>query len=118
MFRELEITGSGVGYLFLAFVLLTVGIVWFFKFKFSALDPKNLHKKYDGKKAYNFAETTKYPEVDIFKHSSSLFNYGMFVSMAIALVAMNWTSYEKKITVDLNDLLAVSYTHLVLDHAR
>ncbi|MEY3422077.1 MAG: outer membrane protein TonB [Bacteroidota bacterium] len=105
MFRELEITGSGVGYLFLAFVLLTVGIVWFFKFKFSALDPKNLHKKYDGKKAYNFAETTKYPEVDIFKHSSSLFNYGMFVSMAIALVAMNWTSYEKKITVDLNDLL-------------
>ena len=29
----------------------------------------------------------------------------MLVSMAIALVAMNWTSYEKKITVDLNDLL-------------
>ncbi|MBK9564275.1 MAG: hypothetical protein IPO37_03505 [Saprospiraceae bacterium] len=107
MFRELEITGSGVGYFFLAFILLTVGIVWVFKYKFKGLDPKNLRSKYDGKKASSFAESTKYPDVDIFQHSSSLFNYGILISMALALVTMNWTTYEKKIKIDLNDLVLV-----------
>lgn len=105
MFKEIEVTSAGMAYAFLALILVTMGIILFAKFKFSKLDPNNLRKKYEGKKGLNFSDTTKYPEVDIFRHTSSLFNYGMLVSMAFALFAMNWTSYEKKIKVDLNDLV-------------
>lgn len=105
MFNELEITGAGLGYTFLALILLTLAIVWFTKYRISKMDLNSLKKKYEGKKGLNFSDTTKYPEVDVFRHSASLFNYGMLVSMALALFAMNWTTYEKKIKVDLNDLI-------------
>ncbi len=57
------------------------------------------------KKHHPLLNPTKYPDVDIFQHSSSLFNYGILISMALALVTMNWTTYEKKIKIDLNDLV-------------
>jgi len=43
--------------------------------------------------------------VDVFKNTNTFFNFGMTASVAIALVAMSWTTFEKKINVNLNDLI-------------
>ncbi len=105
MFKELEITGVGLGLFFLIAIIATTGIIVFFKMKYKAYSPQSLKEVNSGKKAKSIAEQTKYPEVDVFKISPSLFNYGMLLSVAMCLTAMNWTSYEKKIKVDLNDLV-------------
>ena len=104
MFKELEITGSGVGLFFMISIIVTVGIIVFFRMKYQSYNPQRLKELNSDIKTKSLAETTKYPEVDVFKISSSLFNYGLLFSVAMCLIAMNWTSYEKKIKVNLNDI--------------
>ena len=82
-----------------------VGIVLFFKLKFRSYKLQNLVAKNSGKKPVTFAEQTKFPELDVFNISSSLFNFGLAVAVGIALVGMSWTTYEKKLKIDMNELI-------------
>ncbi len=104
MFSELEITSFGLGLILLITIIATIGIIIFFKIKYKTYSPQSLSKANIGRKANSISEQTKFPEVDVFKITSSLFNFGLMVSVALCLAAMNWTSYEKKIIVDINDL--------------
>jgi protein TonB len=104
MLGELEITSTGLGIFFLVSIIVTVGIIVFFKIKYKTYNLQSLLNANSGKRARCMADKTKFPEVDVFRISDSLFSFGLLLAVSMSLVAMNWTSYEKKIVVDFNDL--------------
>ncbi|MGB4959074.1 MAG: energy transducer TonB [Saprospiraceae bacterium] len=105
MFKELEIPSTGVALTFFVLVLVTIGLIIFFKKKFRGYKADALIEQNKSVATKTLSERTKFPEVDVFRISSSFFNYGMTAAVALALVAMSWTTYEKKIIVDLGDLV-------------
>ena len=105
MFKELEVTSTGVGLTFLGLVLLTIGMIIYFKRRYRSYGFQELLDVNKNVKAQSLSERTKFPEVDVFKNTGTFFNFGMTAAVAIALVAMSWTTFEKKIDVNLNDLI-------------
>lgn len=105
MFKELEVSGTGVAIFLVLLVLLTIGLIIFFKRKYKGYSVQSLIDANKDVKATELSSRTKFPEMDVFKNSSTFFNYGMAAAVALSLVAMSWTTYQKKITVDLNDLV-------------
>ena len=105
MFRELEISSAGILGIVIVVILVTLGLIIFFKRKYSSYTVEDLRDANKDVKTTTASSRVKFPEVDIFKNSSSYFNYGLMASMLLALVFMGWTTYEKKIKVDLNDLV-------------
>lgn len=64
-----------------------------------------LSEKYANKVWSNPLEArNKYPDVDVFKWSRTFFWVGGISALLLMIMAFNWTQYEKKIVVDLNDL--------------
>jgi len=99
MFNELEITGTGVGLITLGLVLLTLGMIWFFRRKYHGQDYQALRAANEGKKLTTLSERSKFPEADVFKNTGSFFNYGMTAAVALALVALSWTTYDQKVFI-------------------
>jgi len=104
MFKELEITGTGVGLITALLALGTVAIILFFKRKYRQYDAEALASAHKDQKS-DLSGRTKFPEVDVFKLSGSFLNYGLTVAMALSLVTMSWTEYEKKIDIPLDDFV-------------
>jgi periplasmic protein TonB len=105
MFKELEVTSTGVVMTFLGVALLTIGMIIYFKRRYRSYGYKELLDLNKNVKAQSLSERTKFPEVDVFKNTGTFFNYGMTATVAIALAAMSWTTFEQKIKIDLNDLV-------------
>ncbi|MCB9308672.1 MAG: TonB family protein [Lewinellaceae bacterium] len=105
MFKELEISSMGILSVLIFLTLLTIGLVYFFKRKYNSYTVDGLRDANMDSKSTTASSRVKFPEVDIFKNSSSFFNYGMMASMLMALIFMGWTTYEKAIKVDLSDLV-------------
>lgn len=105
MFKELEVSSFGVGMFLFLIVLLTMGLVIFFKRRYNSYKIQDLKKANEGKDQESLGQRTKFPEMDVFKISGSFFNYGLAAAMALSLVTMSWTTYEEKIKVDLSDLV-------------
>jgi len=104
MFKELEITGTGVGLITALLALGTVAIILFFKRKYRQYDAEALASAHKDQKS-DLSGRTKFPEVDVFKWSGSFLNYGLTDAMALSLVTMSWTEYEKKIDIPLDDFV-------------
>lgn len=104
MSGDLEITNAGLGMFFLISIILTIGIIMFFKIKYKNYNIQSLIKANCENKSTCMADKTKFREVDVFRITDSLFKYGLLMAVSMSLVAMNWTTYEKKIVVDFNDL--------------
>lgn len=98
MFKELEVSGLGVGIFFLVLILLTIGLIIYFKTKYRKYSAEELSAAHTSAKS-TLLNSKKFPEVDVFKNSGSFFNFGMTAAVAIALVTMSWTTYEKVIDI-------------------
>ncbi len=105
MFKELEVSSLGVALTLFALIALTIGLIIYFRRKYNSYRLDDLVSANSTADKKNLLNRTKYPEMDVFKNSGSFFNYGMTAAVALALVAMSWTTYEKQIVVDLNDLI-------------
>jgi len=105
MFKELEISSFGVGLFLLLIIVGVIGIIVFLKIRYSKYKIENLIEANKGKKILSHSAKTKFPEMDVFKYSRPFFNFGLLIAVALAFVAMNWTTYEHKIKVNLNDLV-------------
>lgn len=65
----------------------------------------DLTEKYRGKRWSSPLEArNKYPDVDIFRYSSTLFRFSLVLSLATIFLAMNWTDIEKKVFIPQNAL--------------
>ena len=98
MFKELEVSGVGIGMFFLLLALLTIGLILYFKLKYKKYSVEELSAANTSAKS-NRLNLKKFPEVDVFKNSGSFFNFGMTAAVAIALVTMSWTTYDKVVKV-------------------
>ncbi|MBL0100143.1 MAG: hypothetical protein IPP49_08950 [Saprospiraceae bacterium] len=75
MFKELEVSSTGVTLTFLALVLLTIGLIVYFKRKYRSYGFQELMDANKNVKAKSLSERTKFPEVDVFKNAGSFFNF-------------------------------------------
>lgn len=99
MFKELEVSSLGVALVLLALIAIVVGLILYFRNKYRSYSYQSLRESNVDYKAKGLGARTKFPEVDVFKNSGSFFNLGMTAAVAIALVTMSWTSYEKAVFI-------------------
>lgn len=87
-------------------ILLTVGIILYFKYRFSHYDWHRLKAKHaldQGRKL--LVGRSKFPEVDVFRYSSQFMRFGLLASLFVILAALNWTTYEKETAIPENALV-------------
>ena len=87
-------------------VLLTVGIILYFKYRFSHYDWHRLKAKHaldQGRKL--LVGRSKFPEVDVFRYSSQFMRFGLLASLFVILAALNWTTYEEETAIPENALV-------------
>ncbi|MBK6782758.1 MAG: hypothetical protein IPG79_02640 [Saprospiraceae bacterium] len=97
MFKELEISGTGVLIFYILIALIVIGLIYFFRRKYSGYSLDTLRENNQNVKNADLGSRTKFPEVDNFKLSNSFVNFGFAAAMAISLVTMSWTIYEKRL---------------------
>ena len=87
-------------------ILITVAIIATIHIlKYFLNNQKDLKAKYEGKILKSpLIARNKYPEVDSFKLSNSVFLVGLVLSLATIFFAFNWTTYDKKIDLTGYDL--------------
>lgn len=86
-------------------VLLTLGIIAFFRFRFSHMDRKALKIKHSQDRSRNLmAGRNKFPEVDTFRYSQFFLRFGMVASLFVIIVALNWTTYADGVFIPDNAL--------------
>lgn len=113
MFRDIELSGTAVMISVLLIILLTLGIIYFMRYRFSKLSFSDLKSKYaDSKWSSPLEGRTKYPDVDSFAYSGVLTKYGLMVAMALVLLAFSWTQREKSVYIpdgalDFDDVVEV-----------
>lgn len=59
---------------------------------------------------------TKYPELDVFRVSTSLRIYGIMIALLLMIFAFSWTTYEKK--VDISGLLGTISDEIEMETPR
>ncbi|MBC7885699.1 MAG: energy transducer TonB [Saprospiraceae bacterium] len=104
MFKELEVSANGVALFFILLTLLTIGLVIFFKKKYRSYSHQDLAESNKENITRSLSARSKFPEVDVFKNTGSFFNYGLASAVAIALISMSWTTYEKEVYIPDNAL--------------
>lgn len=105
MFKELEVSSLGVGLAYLLITLLIIGVIIYFKNKYRTANVEQLVDANNSRTADNYNSRTKFPEIDVFRNSVSFFIFGLATAFAISLITMSWTTYDKTVKVDLNDLV-------------
>ncbi|MBK9734902.1 MAG: energy transducer TonB [Saprospiraceae bacterium] len=106
MFRELEVGSAGVLATTIGLIVLTIGLILYFRMRYRKFDYQELESINSKVKSSSLSAKTKFPEVDVFKNAGSFFNFGMAAALAISLVAMSWTTYEKEVYIP-DDALAM-----------
>jgi protein TonB len=61
------------------------------------LDLKNIHKGRDWESP--LVARVKYPEVDAFRFSGPILNFGIAAALAFSILAFNWTQYEEEVFI-------------------
>ena len=105
MFKELEISSTGVAMFFIAMVLLTIGLIIYYKRKYRSFGYRDLLDANKDVESKALSARSKFPEVDVFKITGSFFNFGMTTAVATALIAMSWTTYDKAVYIPDGALL-------------
>ncbi|MEZ4910537.1 MAG: energy transducer TonB [Saprospiraceae bacterium] len=98
-----EISISGLIAICVAVILLTNAIIYYFKFTYSrykidSLKSKNYHK------FTTATSRSKFREVDTFKNTGSYFNYGLTISVFLALVFMGYTSVDHETKIEVKKI--------------
>ncbi|MBK9734901.1 MAG: energy transducer TonB [Saprospiraceae bacterium] len=99
MFSELEVGSSGVLTTIIGLIILTIGMILYFKIKYKKYDYQKLESINNKVKSSMLNAKTKYPEVDVFLYRGIFLSYGMAATVAISLVTMSWTTSEKEIYI-------------------
>ena len=68
---------------------------------------EHLTEKYKDKEWNSPLQGRKYPEVDVFGRSSTVFKLGLVLSLALTVGLMNWTTYEDEVVTESYDFAEV-----------
>ncbi len=79
---------------------LIIGLIVFFRMRYANAAKSDVSDKYrNSPRKSPLDSRTKYPEFDPFRLSKSFLAVGTIVSLAIIVLAFNWTTYEEEIDV-------------------
>lgn len=96
---DIVIPGNIVFFSILGLGLIVVGIIFFMKIRY-AKKAEGLTLKHQGASRKSPLDArAKYPEVDIFKKSGTLFNFGIAFALVMSILAFNWTTFEDIIDI-------------------
>ena len=85
-----------IGFAVLVFIILAMIVV--LRRMFSSKE--GLAEKYADKSwGSPLQARAKYPDVNIFKHSGTIFRFGLAAALALTVLGFSWTNYEKVIDV-------------------
>ena len=104
MFGDLSLNGTMTTVALFALVALTLGIIFYLRNRFKNSDLEALKEKYAGNEGGSVASRNKYPEVNAFDLSSTLWGYGLAIALATTVLGFSWTKYEKAVYVPDYDL--------------
>ena len=100
---DVSLTGNMVLICLIGLILLTIGIIFVLRNMFGNKSAEYFQEKYGDAKD-TIATRTKYPEANVFKHSGTLFRFGLVGALALTVMAFSWTQYEQTIDVSMYDL--------------
>ncbi|NNE29981.1 MAG: energy transducer TonB, partial [Saprospiraceae bacterium] len=80
--------------------LVFVGIIFFMRTRFNRFSDSDLTAVHaDRQKKSPLDSRNKYPEVDAFRYSGTLLNYGLLAALGAAILAFSWTQYDAEIFI-------------------
>jgi protein TonB len=96
---DIAIPGNMVLFATFGVILIIVGIIFFMKLRYSkSADGLTLKHQAAAVKS-PLDGRTKYREVDIFRKSGTMFNFGLVFALVMTILAFNWTSFEEEIDI-------------------
>lgn len=98
MLQDFELSGTGVMVSIFLLILATMALIWFFKVKYSKINPDALTEKHKHI-VREVGARAKYPEVDNFSMSGQFLRYGLLVALAFTLFGLSWTTREEKVAI-------------------
>ena len=83
---------------FIGLVVLILGLIFILRNLFGKKE--GLSEKYAEQPSTSLIKgRAKYPDVDVFEHSGTLFRFGLAAALCLTLLGFSWTNYEKVIDV-------------------
>ncbi len=102
---DVSLSGNMLLICLIAFIALIIGIIYVLRNVFGSKSAEYYREKYGtGDFTDTLATRTKYPEANVFKHSGTLFRFGLAGALALTVMAFAWTQYDQNIDVSMYDL--------------
>ncbi len=112
-----ETSTSMIEFGLLGVVALTVILLLALRAHYKKVENENLTELHKNEKWSSPVEArTKYPELDIFRASTSLRFYGIMIATLLMIFAFSWTTYEKQ--VDFSSLLGTVDDEIEMETPR
>ncbi|MCF8236907.1 MAG: TonB family protein [Saprospiraceae bacterium] len=85
--------------------VLTIGIIYFFRYRMSHFNRDELKARFGHRQGRNLLSgRNKFPEVDTFRYSQTFLQYGLLATLFVVVAALNWTTFERQVLIPDNAL--------------
>lgn len=99
------ITGMQLLIALLVLAAIVIGVILFMRNRFNSLSQTDLTGLHQGRdKKSPLDGRNKYREVDAFRYSGTLLNFGFLAALLIAILAFSWTQYDSEVFIPDNAL--------------
>ena len=96
----IEVTGFGLLLAVGGIALAIVAIILVFKAYYRKKSSENLAEKYqDESSGTRLAARAKYPDVNPFNLSGSVFRFGLVAALGLTLLALSWTQFDEAVYI-------------------
>lgn len=97
---DLAFSGTTVIILLITLLAIVLGLIFYFRKKLNGYDTQELRNAHAQRKRSDLLATrTKFPEVDVFRHSGTFLKFSLLTSLLVVLLAFNWTTFEEQVFI-------------------
>ena len=102
---DIALSGNMVLIGMLGLIALIIVLIYALRSIFGGKSPEYYQEAYSGEDhKESLATRTKYSGADVFRHSGTIFRFGLVASLALTVMAFAWTQYEQTVDVSMYDL--------------
>ena len=97
---NIAISGQALVISLVVLIVLILALIFFIRSRFASNDTEDLVDRYkETPKPSPLFARTKYPDVDAFRWSGPLFNFGLLAALGLTILAFSWTDYEDSVYI-------------------
>ena len=96
---DISLEGMTIVWAILGIVAVVVGVIFFLRSRLKSASEHAITTGSGKKHGTTFAARNKYPEVNPFNMSNSIWLFGLSASLLVILMAFSWTRYEQEIYI-------------------